>query len=407
MPLKLFGRDRISVHYQDVVPAINNIASLSDNQSIDSSPIYNDLNRSDSSIWSEQNTPTNTHNNTTANALIMQKFSSIYEKIRHYYIYKISIIHWVLLTIWLSFLFKLTRIYYSLYNKTTLGASILTNIILFGISDILAQSISCYFSLQLDPSPSFINNTSHQFFRTLGIEELFDSDAQLTILNTNSLNNTVSNIENNDNDNYTIEADRISIFNDYALPNDNANEPMAHRPLLGPFTDTQSHPDLESGLPDITHNDSLLENDLVESRGNLFKADVFGFYRWICFMFWGFFITFFQVPWYKFLNFFFTEDPTIVKVFERVLSDQLLYSPVSLYYFFKYSNYIMEHGDHETFKLKIKKLYISTLGCNYMVWPMVQFLNFLIVPKHFQVPFSSSVGILWNCFLSMRNASSS
>lgn len=54
---------------------------------------------------------------------------------------------------------------------------------------------------------------------------------------------------------------------------------------------------------------------------------------------------------------------------------------------------------------EIQRLYIGTLGCNYLLWPAVQFINFLAVPKHLQVPFSSSVGVLWNCFLSMRNAS--
>lgn len=119
----------------------------------------------------------------------------------------------------------------------------------------------------------------------------------------------------------------------------------------------------------------------------------------------GIFISFFQAPWYKFLNFFYTEDPTVVQVFERVLSDQLLYSPISLYCFFMFSNYVMEGGDKDTLGKKIQRLYISTLGCNYLVWPMVQFINFLIMPRDFQAPFSSSVGVVWNCFLSMRNAS--
>ena len=133
----------------------------------------------------------------------------------------------------------------------------------------------------------------------------------------------------------------------------------------------------------------------------------FDFFRWLCFMAWGSFLSFFQVPWYKVLNFFYTEDPTVVQVLERVLSDQLVYSPISLYCFFMYSNYIMQKGDSASFKVKIQKVYLGTLGCNYLVWPPVQFINFLVVPKHLQVPFSSSVGVVWNCFLSMRNASHS
>ncbi|AGO10939.1 AaceriAFR568Cp [[Ashbya] aceris (nom. inval.)] len=131
----------------------------------------------------------------------------------------------------------------------------------------------------------------------------------------------------------------------------------------------------------------------------------FDFYRWGCFMLWGWTMANFQVPWYRLLNYMYTDDPTVVQVLERVLSDQLLYSPLSLYCFFWYSNYVMEGGNDETFALKIQRVYVSTLGCNYAVWPLVQFLNFLAMPKSLQVPFSSSVGVLWNIFLSLRAAS--
>ncbi|SCV05900.1 LANO_0H17656g1_1 [Lachancea nothofagi CBS 11611] len=137
------------------------------------------------------------------------------------------------------------------------------------------------------------------------------------------------------------------------------------------------------------------------------KKSGFGFYRWFCFMAWGSGLAFFQVPWYRILNFLYTEDPTVVQTLERVLSDQLVYSPISLYCFFMYSNYVIEKGDSTTFKAKIGRVYLGTLGFNYVLWPPVQFINFLLMPKHFQVPFSSSIGVLWNCFLSIRNASNS
>lgn len=144
--------------------------------------------------------------------------------------------------------------------------------------------------------------------------------------------------------------------------------------------------------------EELDEEDIPETH-------VFDFHRWGCFVAWGCFLSFFQVPWYRVLNFFYTEDPSVVQVLERVLSDQLLYSPVSLYCFFMYSSYVMERGDAAACSRKVRRLYVSTLGCNYLVWPAVQFVNFLAVPKHLQVPFSSTVGVAWNCFLSMRNAS--
>lgn len=113
----------------------------------------------------------------------------------------------------------------------------------------------------------------------------------------------------------------------------------------------------------------------------------------------------FQVPWYVILNMLFTEDPSIVQTFERILSDQLFYSPISLYCFFAFANYIMEAGDVYTFRSKIKKIYLSTLAINYMLWPLMQFVNFSFIPKDDQPLFSSCVSVVWNVVLSLRNAS--
>jgi protein Mpv17 len=118
--------------------------------------------------------------------------------------------------------------------------------------------------------------------------------------------------------------------------------------------------------------------------------DIFNFHRFVGFTFWGFSMAFVQVAWYWVLNHLFTTDPTFVSVLERVLSDQLCFSPVSLFCFFSYSNFVLEGGDKVTLNEKIKKIYLSTLAANYMVWPLVQFINFLVMPRRFQVPFSSS-----------------
>lgn len=261
------------------------------------------------------------------------------DRVTHLRIVRISVIDWTLLCVWVGLLLKFTSVYRSLYNKSALFATMWTNVLLFGISDILAQSIHCYMSYTVDPVPEIVDVTARNLVNRFTGDEGYESD-------------------------------NLSIFNDYG----------------------ETAYDVEEGEDE-------------EDDENFRETHIFEFYRWICFMAYGFIISFFQVPWYKFLNFFYTEDPTVVQVLERVLSDQLLYSPIQLYCFFMYSSYIMERGDLNTFNKKIQRLYISTLGCNYLVWPLVQFINFLAIPKHFQVPFSSSVGVLWNCFLSMRNAS--
>ncbi|GMM58582.1 hypothetical protein DAKH74_051990 [Maudiozyma humilis] len=269
----------------------------------------------------------------------------IYEK----RVFHLTWTHYTLLSIWFTLLIFNIAKYQQRYEESRLRASRYLNTILFGCSDILAQSISCYYSERIDPIPGAIGTNS--------LLQRFQ--------------NTIFNEEPDLETGY--ESDTYSVFNDYGV------EPVPSRE----FTPERY---------DINDDDGIVK---------------FNFTRFITFSMWGQFISFFQVPWYRILNFFFTEDPSAVQVFERVLADQLLYSPLFLFFFFTYSNYVMELGNSDTFKVKIQTLYISTLGCNLMVWPLAQLINFSMIPRQFQIPFSSSVGVLWNCFLSMRNASTS
>lgn len=277
-------------------------------------------------------------------------------------VFKITILHWSLLITWATLLFRFTYIYRKLYQKTNLVATMLTNILLFGCSDILAQSISCFYS-SLSYSSTMAPTAS--FFNPSLLLSRFNSNGSLF---STSLND----------DDLGYESDTTIIYDQYGITPANSDD------------ENEYHYDLES-----------LDN--MNQRPN--NKILFNFWRWGCFMFWGSFIANFQVPWYKFLNFMFTSDPSMIQVLERVLSDQLLYSPIFLFFFFSYSNFIMEGGNKETLWIKINKVYISTLGYNLMVWPIAQIINFSIIPKQYQVPFSSSVGVLWNCFLSMKNAS--
>ncbi|CAR22846.1 uncharacterized protein KLTH0D13200g [Lachancea thermotolerans CBS 6340] len=260
-------------------------------------------------------------------------------------ILRVGIVHWVMLAVWAALLLKIASVYGRWYARSALLTTICTNALLFGTSDILAQCVLQYTWAPVDPTPAPLDATA----RALAVRYALFTDQE-------------------------SDTDSASIFNEYgpgASSSEVASGAVAPSPPLG-----------QPLCPPL-----------------------FDFYRWLCFMAWGSFLSFFQVPWYRILNYLYTEDPTVVQVLERVLSDQLVYSPISLYCFFMYANYIMQKGDAASFRAKIQRLYIGTLGCNYLLWPAVQFINFLAVPKHLQVPFSSSVGVLWNCFLSMRNAS--
>jgi len=62
---------------------------------------------------------------------------------------------------------------------------------------------------------------------------------------------------------------------------------------------------------------------------------------------------------------------------------------------------IMEGSDPTK---KLEKSYWQGLKANYMVWPMVQFVNFKFVPLEHRVLVVNIVSLGWNCFLSYLNS---
>ncbi|KAI5961906.1 uncharacterized protein KGF55_003877 [Candida pseudojiufengensis] len=235
--------------------------------------------------------------------------------------------------------------------KSSLITIIITNLVLYGISESLAQSILSYRSNQ--PMISFkLNDPIDSVI--LEDEEGFRVD---------------NNIVDNDNDSI-IDDEGLDRFieylrrdqNDFQSQQENQNELITYTPLT-----------------------------------------YFQFNRLAGFMCWGIIMGIIQCFWYKFLQIY-SKDPKFIEVLRKVLTDQLCYSPISLFCFFTYGTMILENGTWEDTKLKLSKIYLKTLIINYSVWFPIQFFNFLIVPRSFQVPFSSSISVLWNCFLSMKNS---
>ncbi|KAG7894932.1 hypothetical protein KL905_000169 [Ogataea polymorpha] len=237
----------------------------------------------------------------------------------------------LILVIFAYFLARLTTKYHQLYTKSSLVATMATNIVLYGIADTLAQSITAY-----------CQQTSFQ--------------------ERNLPYNIATYLE-------TLVPRRPE---DYFVDYGEDGEISVH----------QVEETTESSLP------------------------TFQVRRFAGFVFWGFLMSFVQVVWYSFLNAMYKDVPTFVSVLERVLTDQLCFSPVSLACFFTYGTLVIEQGSVDDVKEKLYRVYLSTLACNFCLWFPVQFVNFLVMPKSFQVPFSSGVGVLWNCFLSLRNATS-
>lgn len=87
-------------------------------------------------------------------------------------------------------------------------------------------------------------------------------------------------------------------------------------------------------------------------------------------------------------------------ILARVATDQLVFSTTNMFLFLS-SMAIMEGSDPQK---KLEKSYWEGLKANYMVWPVVQFVNFKFVPLEHRVLVVNIVILGWNCFLSFLNS---
>lgn len=269
------------------------------------------------------------------------------EKWNSYRILNVPIINYVILSVFGYLLVRLTMRYHQLYTKSSLVATIFTNVVLYGIADTCAQSI-----------PGWMACTSGSLFTRASTVEV-----------------TLNSLERGTYRDVITDEDISTAFADYG------DGIIGARP----------------------YEMEVNTNQMPVQR---FVGEAFNFSRFVGFVCWGFIMAFIQVVWYLFLNSMFNDMPTIVTILERDLVDQLCFSPVSLACFFAYSTMVIERGTKDDYVRKMVKLYVTTLFCSFSVWFPVQFINFAVMPRNLQVPFSSSVGVLWNCFLSFRNAQS-
>lgn len=267
-------------------------------------------------------------------------------------IYNIPLLNGIIISVLGVFLARLTTKYTELYMKNSLITIMVTNLVLYGISESLAQSLLCFnkrapmFAISIrDPSRN----------RPEDIEDV--------------------QVEHSYRD---ADSDEEGLENFIDFLQSSNSDPSSFTPI-----GTQNH------------------------AGPVFVPQLtfFNFSRLAGFMCWGFVMSFAQCWWYKFLQIY-SADPKFIEVLRKVLTDQLVYSPISLLCFYTYGTIVLESGTWEDAKAKLAKLFLKTLLVNYSVWFPVQFFNFLLVPRSFQVPFSSSISVLWNCFLSIKNSSS-
>jgi len=65
----------------------------------------------------------------------------------------------------------------------------------------------------------------------------------------------------------------------------------------------------------------------------------------------------------------------------------------------------MEGRSIDGVRQKFDEMYMSALLANWQVWPLVQTINFRFMPLRYRVPFTGAIGIAWQVFFSILNAS--
>ncbi|RHZ79890.1 hypothetical protein Glove_140g153 [Diversispora epigaea] len=90
-------------------------------------------------------------------------------------------------------------------------------------------------------------------------------------------------------------------------------------------------------------------------------------------------------------------------VIKRVALDQIMFAPVGIGLFFILIG-ALEGRNFNGIEEKLDEAYLPALKANYTVWPLVQIINFRFLPLKYRVPFVSSIGVLWTCYLSLLNS---
>jgi len=156
-------------------------------------------------------------------------------------------------------------------------------------------------------------------------------------------------------------------------------------------------------IHELDRKNPPLDRDLIPDSKAL--PPPFDFERLTRFMAYGFMMAPVQFKWFQFLSraFPITKSSALGPALKMVAFDQLIFAPIGIGCFFTVMT-IAEGGGRRAVSHKLRDMYLPTLKANFMVWPLVQIINFRIMPIQFQLPFVSTVGIAWTAYLSLSNA---
>ena len=103
-------------------------------------------------------------------------------------------------------------------------------------------------------------------------------------------------------------------------------------------------------------------------------------------MAYGFIMSPIQFHWFGFLSRAFpsASGAGLTPVLKRTACDQLIFAPFGLTCFYTFMT-IAEGGGRKAISKKFQDIYLPTLKANWIVWPMVQIVNFRFMPLQFQI----------------------
>lgn len=95
---------------------------------------------------------------------------------------------------------------------------------------------------------------------------------------------------------------------------------------------------------------------------------------------------------------------SITALAKRVGADQAFMAPLGLTIFLG-SMGVMEGHSLPEIQKKYVDLFPPAIKANWTVWPIIQFVNFRFMPLAYRVPFQATCGVFWTLYLSLLNSS--
>ncbi|OZJ02538.1 hypothetical protein BZG36_04143, partial [Bifiguratus adelaidae] len=105
--------------------------------------------------------------------------------------------------------------------------------------------------------------------------------------------------------------------------------------------------------------------------------------------------------WYRYLDRVIQMEP-VKALFTRVALDQILFAPCFIGTFFTVQG-AMEGQSLPQITQRLREGYPDALKNNYKLWPMVQIVNFYLVPLNHRLMVVNTIALGWNTYLSLLN----